>query len=192
MVVGGKTFGTPEELFHNFHQLQESVRSCPWWLFQAGLKRIQHRNQLIEIIRSLYDEATSSVLVNRGAGDFFRTTLGIWRGRPLSPVLFHVFWKRLRRRLWHLRIPWRSTGLQIVVHCWYRSSGRQWRTPTTHHKIGENSWSIWNGNHLWQKQNPHQQHQAKAVCQHRMIGKVLEEVDRFTYLGSTMEHHKRK
>ena len=46
-------------------------------------------NQVIEVTRSLYDIATTAVLLNGIVGDFFRTVVGVRQRCPLSPVLFN-------------------------------------------------------------------------------------------------------
>ena len=51
-----------------------------------ALNEYNIENRLSEVIRSLYDEATSAVLVNESVGHFFRTTVGVRYGYPLSPV----------------------------------------------------------------------------------------------------------
>ena len=46
---------------------------------------------LIQVIKNLYNKATSAVLFNGSIGDWFRTTVEVRQGCLLSPTLFDVF-----------------------------------------------------------------------------------------------------
>ena len=50
---------------------------------------------LIQVIKNLYDKATSAVLFNSRIGDWFQTTVGVRQGCLLSPILFNIFLKRI-------------------------------------------------------------------------------------------------
>ena len=50
---------------------------------------------LITIIKSLYEKATSAVLYNGNTGDWFRTTVGVRQGCLLSPTLFNIFLEKI-------------------------------------------------------------------------------------------------
>ena len=52
-------------------------------------------NDLINIIKSLYNSAKSSVLLNNHTGTYFNTTVGVRQGCLLSPVLFNIFLERI-------------------------------------------------------------------------------------------------
>ena len=43
---------------------------------EQGRAVFRHRLWLIKVIKSLYDDPTSAVLLSGNAGDFFRTTVG--------------------------------------------------------------------------------------------------------------------
>ena len=49
---------------------------------------------LIQVIKNLYNKATSAVLFN-GSIDWFRTTVGVRQGCLLSPILFNIFLERV-------------------------------------------------------------------------------------------------
>ena len=50
---------------------------------------------LIQVIKNLYNKATSAVLFNSSIGDWFRTTIGVRQGCLLSPTLFNIFLERI-------------------------------------------------------------------------------------------------
>ena len=63
-------------------------------VWRAALWTTMHKYNiganLITIIKSLYEKATSSVLYNGNTGDWFRTTVGVRQGCLLSPILFSI------------------------------------------------------------------------------------------------------
>ena len=50
---------------------------------------------LIQVIKNLYDKATSAVLFSSSIGDWFRKTFGVRQGCLLSPTLFNIFLERI-------------------------------------------------------------------------------------------------
>ena len=50
---------------------------------------------LIQVIKNLYNKATSAVLFNNSIGDWFRTTVGVRQGCLLSPTVFNIFLERI-------------------------------------------------------------------------------------------------
>ena len=58
-------------------------------------KKYNVSSNLIQVIKHLYDKATSAVLFNGSIGDWFRTTVGVQQGCLLSPItLFNIFLER--------------------------------------------------------------------------------------------------
>ena len=49
----------------------------------------------IQVIKNLYNKATSAVLFNGSIRDWFRTTVGVRQGGLLSPTLFNIFLERI-------------------------------------------------------------------------------------------------
>ena len=49
----------------------------------------------IQVIKNLFNKATSAVLFNGSIGDWFRTTIGVRQGCLLSPTLFNIFLERI-------------------------------------------------------------------------------------------------
>ena len=55
------------------------------------MKKYNISTNLIQVIKNLYNKATSAVLFNSSIGDWFRTTVGVRQGCLLSPTLFNIF-----------------------------------------------------------------------------------------------------
>ena len=61
----------------------------------ATMKKYNIGANLIRVIKSLYDKATSAVLFNSSIGDWFRTTVAVQQGCLLSPILFDIFLEKI-------------------------------------------------------------------------------------------------
>ena len=59
------------------------------------MKKSNMSTNLIQVIKKLYDKATSAVLFNVSIGDWFLTADGVWLGCLLSPTLFSIFLERI-------------------------------------------------------------------------------------------------
>ena len=59
------------------------------------MKKHNISTNLIQVIKNLYNKATSAVLFNGRIGDWFRTTIGVRQGCLLSPTLFNIFLERI-------------------------------------------------------------------------------------------------
>ena len=65
----------------------------------ATMKKYNISTNLIQVIKNLYNKATSSVLFKSNIGDRFRTTVGVRQGCLLSPTLFNIFLERIMKAL---------------------------------------------------------------------------------------------
>ena len=59
------------------------------------MKKCNISTNLIQVIKNLYNKATSAVLFNSSIGDWFRSTVGVRQGCLLSPTLFNIFLERI-------------------------------------------------------------------------------------------------
>ena len=59
------------------------------------MKKYNISTNLIQVIKNLYDKATSAVLFNSSVGDWFQTTVGVRQGCLLSRTLFNIFLERI-------------------------------------------------------------------------------------------------
>ena len=59
------------------------------------MKKYNISTNLIQVIKNLYNKATSAVLFNSSMGDWFRTTAGVRQGCLLSLTHFNIFLERI-------------------------------------------------------------------------------------------------
>ena len=59
------------------------------------MKNYNISTNLIQVIKNIYNKATSAVLFNSSIGDWFQTTVGVQQGCLLSPTLFNIFLVRI-------------------------------------------------------------------------------------------------
>ena len=57
----------------------------------ATIKKYNISTNLIRVIKSLHDKATSAILFNSSLGDLFRTIVGVRQGCLLLPTLINIF-----------------------------------------------------------------------------------------------------
>ena len=59
------------------------------------MKQYNINTNLIQVIKNLYNKATSAVLFNSSIEDWFRTTARVRQGCLLTPTLFNIFLERI-------------------------------------------------------------------------------------------------
>ena len=59
------------------------------------MKKYNIHTNPIQVIKNLYNNATSAVLFNSSIGNWFRTTVAVRQGCLLSPTLFNVLPERI-------------------------------------------------------------------------------------------------
>ena len=59
------------------------------------MKKYNINTNLIQVIKNLYNKATSAVLFNSSIADWFRTTFGVRQRCLLSPTLSNIFLERI-------------------------------------------------------------------------------------------------
>ena len=79
-------------VFVDFKKAFDRVWHAALW---ATMKKYNISTNLIQVIKNLYNKATSAVLFNGSIGDWFRTTIGVRQGCLLSPTLFNIFLERI-------------------------------------------------------------------------------------------------
>ena len=86
-----------QDLYHVFTDFKRAFDRVWHAALWATMKKYNISTNLIQVIRNLYDKATSAVLFNSSIGDWFRTTVGVRQGCLLSPTLFNIFPERIRQ-----------------------------------------------------------------------------------------------
>ena len=84
-----------QDLYHVFIDFKKAVDRVWDEALWAIMKKYNIGTNLIQVIKNLYNKATSAVLFNGSIGDWFRTTVGVRQGRLLSPTLFNIFLERI-------------------------------------------------------------------------------------------------
>ena len=84
------------DLYHVFTDFKKAFDRVWHAALWATTKKYNISANLIQVIKNLYNKATSAVFFNSSIGDWFRTTAGIRQGCLLSPTLFNIF---LEKRL---------------------------------------------------------------------------------------------
>ena len=83
-----------QDLYHVFIDIKKAFDRV-WHAALATTKKYNIGTNLIQVIKNLFNKATSAVLFNGSTGDWFRTTVGVRQGCLLSPTLFNIFLERI-------------------------------------------------------------------------------------------------
>ena len=90
-----KYFQRQQDLYHNFIDFKKAFDRVWHAALWATMKKYSISTNLIQVIKNLYNKATSAVLFNGSIGDWFRTTVGVRQGCLLSPTFFNIFLERI-------------------------------------------------------------------------------------------------
>ena len=80
-----------QDLYHVFIDFKKAFNRVWYAALWATMKKYNISTNLIQVIKHLYNNATSAVLFNSSIEDWFRTTVGVRQGCLLSPTLFNIF-----------------------------------------------------------------------------------------------------
>ena len=80
-------------LYHVFIDFKKAFDRAWHAALWATMKK--YNISTIQVIKNLYNKATSAVLFNGSIGDWSRTTIGVRQGCLLSPTLFNLFLERI-------------------------------------------------------------------------------------------------
>ena len=84
-----------QDLYHVFIDFKKAFDRVWHAAFWATMKKYNISTNLIQVIKNFYSKVTSAVLFNSSVGDWFRTTVEVRQGCPLSPTLFSIFLERI-------------------------------------------------------------------------------------------------
>ena len=72
-----KYFQHQQDLYHVFTDLKEAFNRDWHAALWATMKKYNISTNLLQVIKNLYNKATSAVLLNSSIGDWFQTTVGV-------------------------------------------------------------------------------------------------------------------
>ena len=84
-----------QDLYHVFIDFKKAFDRVWHEALWATMKKYNISTNLIQVIKNLYNKATSAILFNSSIEDWFRTTVGVRQGCLLSPTLFNIFLERI-------------------------------------------------------------------------------------------------
>ena len=84
-----------QDLYHIFIDFKKAFDRVSHTALWATMKKYNISTNLIQVIKNLYNKATSAVLFNSSMGDRLQTTVGVRQGCLLSPTLFNIFLERI-------------------------------------------------------------------------------------------------
>ena len=84
-----------QDIYHVFIDFKKAFDRVWHAALWATTKKYNISINLIQVIKNVYDKATSAVLFNSSKGDWFQTTVGARQGCLLTPTLFNIFLERI-------------------------------------------------------------------------------------------------
>ena len=84
------------QVYHNFIDFNKVFDRVWHEILWNVMSEFGIGNDLIKIIKSLYESAKSAVLLNNQNGTKFDTTVRVRQGCLLSPFLFYIFLKKMQ------------------------------------------------------------------------------------------------
>ena len=84
-----------QDLYHVFIDFKKAFDRVWHAALWAIMKKYNISINLIQVIKNLYNKATSTVLFNSSIGNWFRTTVGVRQGCLRSPTLINIFLERI-------------------------------------------------------------------------------------------------
>ena len=83
------------ELHHVFIDFKKAFDRVWHDALWATMHKYNINANLIRVIETLYNKASSAVFINKTIGEWFQTTVGVRQGCLLSPTLFNLFLERI-------------------------------------------------------------------------------------------------
>ena len=145
---------------------------------------------IIQVIESLYKNATSSVLLNNQIGEPFRTTVGVRQGCLISPVLFNIYLERIMQDTLEDHASSISVGGRQFSNLRFADdidlmagSNQELQDLTTslEHSSGAFGMEVSS-----EKSKVMVNSKEDSTASITMNGQQLEEVESFKYLGATL------
>ena len=177
-------------LFHNFIDFKKAFDR----VWHEGLWHVLRgfgiEEGLVQVIQALYSSASSAVLLNNDSGEHFRTTVGVRQGCLLSPVLFNLFLENIMRETLQDFNSTISIGGRIINNLRFADDidlmgGSNQELQDLTDRLTARS-SAYGMEVSSEKSKVMVNCANNTPAQIHMNGQLLEEVDAFKYLGSTL------
>ena len=84
-----------KDLYHVFIDFKKAFDRDWHAALWATMKKCNISTNLVQVIKKLYNKATSAVVFNSSTGDWFKTTVEFRQGCLLSPTLFNISLDRI-------------------------------------------------------------------------------------------------
>lgn len=178
------------EVYHNFIDFKKAFDR----VWHDGLwdimREYNFEEDLVQTIEALYKSASSAVLINNEAGEFFETTVGVRQGCILSPTLFNLYLEKIMQEALHKYEPTLSIGGRQICNLRFAddidlmaSNETDLQTLT---KRLDNAASQFGMEINTEKSQILVNGDASKRTQISVGGQVLQEVEAFKYLGVTL------
>src|SRR6267154_2254273 len=103
--VQEKFLGKQKELWMAFVDLEEAFNRVPrdvvWW----ALRHVGVEEWIVNLIKSMYEEVTTSVKINGEESEGFEVKIGVHQGSVLSPILFNILMQAIADNF-KVGLPW--------------------------------------------------------------------------------------
>ena len=191
-ILGEEYISHQKELHHNFIDFKKAFDRVWHEALWATMKKHNINPRVTATIRSLYNNAVSAVLTNNTLSEQFRTTVGVRQGCLRSPCLFNLFLEQIMmdalegfegtvsiggRKISNLRF---ADDIDLLA-----GSRKELRDLTTRLDDVAKAYgmeiSTEKSKTMTMGSAPDGSSQGVS-----MGGEILEEVDKFTYLGATI------
>lgn len=97
--------------------LEKAFDRVNWSYLEFVLKKMGFNNKLCKWVRFFYSNASFTVLINGSSFVFFKSTIGVIQGCPMSPLLFNIAIEGFSRYLE------KAASACSMVSQWWRWSG---------------------------------------------------------------------
>ena len=106
-------FKYQKNLFVGFIDIKKAYDSVDRILLWRILRHIGVPQQLVNIIRKLYEEAETCIRVGDNLSSYFKTNMGLKQGCPLSPLLFIIYFE-FAFRIIHDLVDESKDGIDLI------------------------------------------------------------------------------
>ena len=179
-----------QDLFHVFIDFKKAFDRVWHEALWATMKLYSINANLINIIKSLYDKASSAVYMNNNIGEWFRTTVGVRQGCLLSPMLFNIFLERIMEEALENHAGSVSVGGRTITNLRFADdidglAGSEEELKSLVKNLDEKCKAA--GMEISAEKTKIMTNKKEAISSDILInGNKLEEVKAFKYLGATI------